>query len=115
MIKIDVEERENIVIVCISGNLSLGDIDEFDHTFKKYNNSNLDVIALDLKYIPHLDSFGLNRIIKVSRDFGGSGTEFVLINMNEDIHKTFTTTTFDKLFQIMTQDEFDRKYFPVID
>ncbi len=115
MIKIDVEERENTVTITISGELSLGDIDEFDHTFKKYINSNLDVIALDLKYIPHLDSFGLSRIIKISRVFGGSGTEFVLMNMNEDIHRTFKITTFDKLFKIMTQNEFDRTYFPVID
>ena len=113
--KIEVEERGSTVIISYDGDLSLKNIDEFDHSFKRYVNSGLDVIALDLKYIEHLDSFGLSRIIKVSRAFAGSTTEFIIINMNQDIHRIFKITTFDKFFKIMTMKEFSKKYFPDID
>lgn len=112
MLEIEIEERDNTVVICITGVLSMGTVDEFDHAFKKFVNSKLDAVALDLRNMAFLDSFGMNRIIKVSRLFAGSGTGFVLINMNDAIRNTFAITTFDKLFTIMSGDEFNRKYFP---
>lgn len=111
MLKIDVEECGSVVTVSLIGELSFSYVEEFESVFKKYVKSDFNVIALDLKNVPYLDSFGISRIIKVSRFLIAGGSEFVLINMNEHIHQIFRMATFDKLFNIMTKEEFLLAYF----
>lgn len=113
MIITNVEEKNNTVIVSMNGELSLNSIEEFDDAFKKYLNSSPTVVALDLEHVPYLNSFGISRIIKISRAFADKGIEFVLINMNENIYQIFRMSTFDKIFNILTLEEFNRKYFPL--
>jgi len=112
MLTIDVREKDRAVIISLCGELSFGFVEEFENIFKKYMYSDLDVIALDLKNVPYLDSFGISRIIKISRSFIGKGTGFVLINMNESIHQIFRMATFDRIFNIMTEDDFNLTYLP---
>jgi len=112
MLEIGIEEKDKTVIFSIAGELSSSTVDEFDRSFKKYINSEFDVIALDLQYMPFLDSFAMNRIIKVSRTFAGSSRQFVLLNMNDAILNTFKIAGFEKFFKIMTGEEFNKKYFP---
>jgi anti-sigma B factor antagonist len=112
MITIDVERKDKAVIVSMTGELSLGDVEKFENAFKQHLNSKLDVIALDLKQVQYLNSFGMSRILKISRAFSGSDTEFVLLNMNDNIYQIFRMSTFDKIFKIFTGEEFKIKYLP---
>ncbi len=113
MMKIDILEKEDGVIISIEGDISFTTVDTFENAYKKYMNSTLKVIALDLLNMPSLDSFGISRIIKMSRSFTENGKDFVLINMNENIHQIFRMGTFDKLFTIMSSEDFYHKYFPL--
>lgn len=112
MERFEVDEKGNVVIVRIAGELTLTDIKEFDGIFNKYLKSKFEVIALDLYEMPFLDSFGISRLVKISRAFTGIA-DFVLINMNDNIYQTFKMSTFDKIFTIMTEKEFRYKYFPL--
>lgn len=112
MLQIEVEEKDSAVVVSIAGELTLKGIEDFERAFEKYLENKPDVIALDLKHLPYLDSFGISRIIKVSRMIIAAGIDFVMINMNENIHNIFRMSTFDRLFNIMTGEEFEREYFP---
>lgn len=112
MLKIDVEEKGKVVIVSLIGELSFTFVEEFESVFKKYISSEFDVIALDLKEVPYLDSFGISRIIKISRVLIAGGAEFILINMNDHVHQIFRMATFDKLFHIMTREDFLLTYIP---
>ncbi len=112
MLEIGFAEKGTIVIVSIAGELSMRTVSDFDLSFKKYINSGFEVVALDLQYMSFLDSFGMNRIIKISRPFVESGKEFVLINMNDAILNTFRIAAFDTLFAIMSGDDFRKKYLP---
>lgn len=111
MLKITVEESDKAVIIVIEGKLTLSSMKEFEHVFNKYINSEMTVVALDLKNMPYIDSFGISRFVKIGRAFMGGSTEFVLINMNEHIQQIFSMSTFDRIFRIMTIDEFKNKYF----
>jgi len=113
MIITGIEERNNAVIISMSGELSLSNIEEFENVFKKYTDSDFNVAALEMGHVPYLNSFGISRIIKVSRTFINNNKDFVLINMNENIHQIFRMSTFDKIFNIMSNEEFNEKYFPL--
>lgn len=110
MMQIDIEEKDNVAVISVTGELSLHGIGGFEKAFAKYPGSDFDVIALDLKHMPYIDSFGISRIIKVSRMFIADNKKFVLINMNENVHHLFKMSTFDRLFNIMTGNEFEHEF-----
>jgi len=110
MLQIDIEEKDKVAVISLSGDLSLHSIEGFEKTFKKYPGSGFDVIGLDLKNLPYIDSFGISRILKISRILLADGKDFVLVDMNDNIHQIFKMSTFDRLFKIMTGEEFEMEY-----
>jgi anti-anti-sigma factor len=112
MLEINFEEHKNGVIVILNGELSFSFVKEFEKVFDKYYNSEYTVAALDLKDVLYLDSFGISRIIKVSREFKTRSIDFVLINVNDNIHQILRMATFDKVLNIMSKDVFVERYFP---
>lgn len=109
---ISVEESNGAVILYISGEITMITVNDIDNVCKKYLNSDINVLAFDLKGVQFIDSFGISRIIKESKAFSSRGIDFVLINLNDKIMQIFKIATFDKLFNIMTTDEFNKKYLP---
>jgi len=95
MLKIEVEERDEAVIISLNGELSAEFIKEFDGVFNKYINSKFKVIVIDLKSMPYINSFGISRMVKISRAVIDGGRDFILINMNSNIQQIFRMTTFD--------------------
>ncbi len=106
----NVEEQNNAVIIYISGEITMITVNEIDNVCKQYLNSDIDVLAFDMRSVQFIDSFGISRVIKQLKAFSLQGTEFVLINLNDNIKQIFKIATFDKIFNVMTKDEFDSKY-----
>jgi len=110
MADLSIEEKEDVVIISITDEITMTTVNDIELACKKYVNSKLTVLALDLNNVQFIDSFGISRIIKLSKSFIGTGTEFILINMNDNIHQIFKIATFDRLFTILTKSEFMEKY-----
>jgi anti-sigma B factor antagonist len=111
MYNLIIDEKDDTAIISISGEITMTTVTDIDNACKKFVNSGLRVFAIDLKNVIFIDSFGISRIIKQSKAFAANGTDFVLINLNDNISQIFKIATFDKLFTIMNQSEFDSKYF----
>jgi len=114
MSEIIVEESNGAVVLYISGEITMVTVTEIDNTCKKYLDSDINVLAFDMRSVQFIDSFGISRVIKESKAFASRGIEFVLINLNDNINQIFKIATFDKLFTIMSKDEFNQKYFPAL-
>lgn len=56
-------------------------------------------IILDLETVKFMDSSGLGAVISSFKLTGQKG-EFVICNMNEDVHEIFSLTHMDRLFEI---------------
>jgi len=110
MAEISIEESGNSVIIRIAGEITMTTAADIDNACRKYIGTGLKAAALDLRSVLFIDSFGISRVIKLSKLFDAKGTDFVLINMNDNISQIFKIATFDKLFTIMTNDEFKNKY-----
>ncbi len=115
MLSISAEERDKIVLIRLSGELTPMEAKAFDRTVDHYKSLPFDVIAIDLKKFPYIDSFGITRFMKLSRALKEKDAELVLVNMNENIHQIFKMGTFDRLFKILTVDEFSEEYFQLDD
>ena len=104
------EKIDNIVIISISGEITMNTVSEIDRVYTPFIKSGLSAVAFDLKYVEFIDSFGISKIIKISRAFKAENTEFVLINMKNNILQTFRKAMFDKLLTITTKAEFMDTY-----
>jgi anti-anti-sigma factor len=109
MFGIIVEDKKNAIIVKIAGELTLYNMREFDNVFAGYSTSEIRVIALDLGGMVFIDSFGISRIVKISRSFTGKA-DFILLNVHDDILDVFRMAAFDRIFNIMSEAEFREKY-----
>jgi anti-anti-sigma factor len=107
---INVEELNNAVIIYLSGEITMITVNEIDNVCRQYLNSDIDVLAFDMRNVQFIDSFGISRVIKQSKMFSSQNIEFVLVNLNDNIKQIFKIATFDKLFNIMSKDEFNIKY-----
>lgn len=85
-------------------------VNEIDNVCRQYLNSDIDVLAFDMRNVQFIDSFGISRVIKQSKMFSSQNIEFVLVNLNDNIKQIFKIATFDKLFNIMSKDEFNIKH-----
>ncbi len=110
MLQIDIEEKDKVVIISVNGELSLHSVNGFENAFKKYPASDFNVVALDMKHMPYIDSFGMSRMIKISRLFSATGKDFVLVDMNDNVYQIFKMSTFDRFFNIMSGEEFELEY-----
>lgn len=110
MLTIDIEVRGKIAIFSIQGEISPSTSRDFERAFEKYLSTDYSVMAIDLKKIRYIDSFGISRLVRLSRAFSGTGGEFLLVNMNDNIHQIFRMATFDKLFKILTGEQFAAAY-----
>lgn len=110
MLTIDVEEKGKILIFSIQGEILPATSREFDRAFEKYISNEYAVMAIDLKKIKYIDSYGLSRLVKLSRAFTKTGGEFLFVNMNENIRQIFRMATLDRMFTIKTGEEFASAY-----
>ncbi|PKL17848.1 MAG: hypothetical protein CVV49_08695 [Spirochaetae bacterium HGW-Spirochaetae-5] len=107
---INVEEKNNAVIIYLSGEITMITVNGIDNVCRQYLNSDIEVLAFDMRNVEFIDSFGISRVIKQSKMFSSQGVEFVLVNLNDNIKQIFKIATFDKLFNIMTKEEFNSQF-----
>ncbi len=111
MADISAEKINEIAIVSISGEISMSTVSYIDDACREYLVPETKVFALDMRGVTFIDSFGISRILKISKAYSANDSKFLLINMNDNIRQIFKIATFDKFFTIMTKSEFDNKYF----
>ncbi len=61
---INVEEQNNAVIIYLSGEITMITVNGIDNVCRQYLNSDIDVLAFDMRNVQFIDSFGISRVIK---------------------------------------------------
>lgn len=110
MLTVDIEVKGKILIFIIQGEILPSTSSEFDRVFEKYISNEYRVMAIDLKKIRYIDSFGISKLVKLFKAYKGTGGEFLFVNMNENIRQIFRMTTMDRMFKILTGEEFTSEY-----
>lgn len=104
--KLNNEVRDGITILHFEGNMVFGEIEETEVAWKQIVQSRPKVLALNFTEVPHVDSAGMSKLVKLSRDALDNKVQLILYAMNENVRLLFKITTFDKFFTVMTDEEF---------
>ncbi len=110
MLNIDVENIEEIVILHMEGVMSADSLKNADSVFTEQLKAVPELIALNCKNLSHIDSYGINRLFKLSRECASNGIKILAFNLHEQIFALFDVTKLNHLISITSEEQFKRDY-----
>jgi anti-anti-sigma factor len=111
MLEINVEKKDNIVIIHIIGSFSISEIDNFEEIWKKEILNKPDIIAVNFQYMEYIDSMGISNFIKLDKNLKDAGIELFLYDLNDPIDNLFKMAKVDKFINIISKEKFHKEYF----
>lgn len=110
MIKIKVEELDNITIMHLDGNLFLETLNNVTVTWEEITAKTPRVIAIDCAGLKSLDSSSIGTLVKFFNEAMSKKIELVFYDLNPAIQKLFHTIHLQKFFSVMSGERFRSRY-----
>lgn len=98
--KVIIEETAQGCIIIIDGRLDTITSSEFAIQIKPAMEMADKEIILDCSNLAYISSSGLRQILMIRKMSAAKGGSIIIINLNEEIKKTFDLTGFSELFEI---------------
>ncbi len=98
---VDVEKRDNITILRVSGRLEINQALELEETINSHINQGEKFFVFDLGDVHYLSSSGIRVFIATMRQLKENNGRMILANLTPNVHKTLKIVELDGLFEIM--------------
>jgi len=98
---VDVEKRDNVVIIRVSGRLEINQALELEETINAQINQGEKLFIFDLGDVHYLSSSGIRVFIATMRQLKETNGRMILANLTPNVHKTLKIVELDGLFEIM--------------
>ena len=105
-----IENRDSITIIHLYGSLSMNTVNEFDLVCAKQTGLKPEVIAFEMENLEYIDSIGLSHFIQLLKRATVEEIELIFYNVSETVMQIFRSARFEKLFNILSADDFREKY-----
>lgn len=99
-----------VKVIEIQGKFDIESTEEFETLFQKQIESNPPIIAIDMNKLEYIDSSGIGTLIKSLNIIKNNKGNLILVGLNNMILNVFKLAKLDMFFQIMTNDEFQKKF-----
>jgi anti-anti-sigma factor len=110
MEEIQIEQKEDVVILHLCGALCSQNANRAEEVWNDQLTRCPTVLAINFKDLDYIDSMGVSHLVKLHRNADSSKVELILYNMNEKVNNFFITADLDKLFNILSLEEFENNY-----
>lgn len=98
---VDVEKRDNVVVIRVSGRLEINQALELEETINAHINQGEKFLVFDLGDVHYLSSSGIRVFIATMRQLKENNGRMILANLTPNVHKTLKIVELDGLFEIM--------------
>ncbi|URA09129.1 STAS domain-containing protein [Thermospira aquatica] len=98
---VDVEKKDNITIIRVSGRLEINQALELEETINSRINQGEKFFIFDLGDVHYLSSSGIRVFIATMRQLKENNGRMILANLTPNVHKTLKIVELDGLFEIM--------------
>lgn len=98
---VDVEKKDNVVVIRVSGRLEINQALELEETINTYINQGEKFLVFDLGDVHYLSSSGIRVFIATMRQLKENSGRMILANLTQNVHKTLKIVELDGLFEIM--------------
>ena len=101
MLKIHTQKLGNVAILCLQGEVVIGDTDGLSEAVRSQSNASM--VVLDFARVEIIDAKGLGLLLEL-RDFMRSrGIEFRLVNMNRLIQQVLNITRLNTVLEVSNE------------
>ena len=101
MLKIHTQKLGNVAILCLQGEVVIGDTDGLSEAVRSQSDAGM--VVLDFARVEIIDAKGLGLLLEL-RDFMRSrGIEFRLVNMNRLIQQVLTITRLNTVLEVSNE------------
>lgn len=100
----------DVKVIEIQGKFDIESTEEFETLFQKQMESNPSTIAIDMNKLEYIDSSGIGTLIKSLNTIKNNKGNLILVGLNNMILNVFKLAKLDMFFQIMTNEEFKKKF-----
>ena len=101
MLKIHTQKLGNVAILCLQGEVVIGDTDGLSEAVRSQSNASM--VVLDFARVQIIDAKGLGLLLEL-RDFMRSrGIEFRLVNMNRLIQQVLNITRLNTVLEVSNE------------
>ena len=105
---------ENISIINIFGDMVSTNIESFGDICNIALKDDPEVIALNMKYVEHIDSISINHLFRLSKKLIEKNIVFIVYDITTRIKEVLETINFDTMVKIVSKEQFEKDYIHTI-
>ena len=110
MVSIDVEDRGSLKVIRIRGEFFLGYVRQVEDVWSVLAEGLPEIIAIDCGEMTFIDSSAIGTFVKFLNNSMSRGIKLLFFDLNESIDRIFTKAKLNKIFTILSREEFERAY-----
>ena len=107
MMKVDVADHGQCKIMKLEGEFFLTSVRQVEDTWNRLVAEAPSVIGIDCKEMSFLDSSAIGTFVKFLHNAMSHNIKLIFFDLNESIIKIFNKAKLNKIFTIMTREEFE--------
>ncbi len=98
---IQIEQRDDAVVVKLTGEASLGNVDVMEREFMKVNALQPQKVVLDLSGLAFIASLGMGTLVSLEKNVKARrGGKVCAAGLNAEVHKAFTRARLDQIIDL---------------
>jgi anti-sigma B factor antagonist len=110
VVTIDVVEQGALKIIRIKGEFFLGYVRQVEEAWNQLAAASPEVIAIDCKDMTFVDSSAIGTFVKFLHNSMAHNFKLVFYDLNDSIARIFGKAKLNKIFTILSREDFDKLY-----
>ncbi|MCX7680145.1 MAG: STAS domain-containing protein [Spirochaetes bacterium] len=113
MLSFIVEERKNIAIIHIKGELFQEKLSELEKVWAEQIEKEVATIAIDCAELTFIDSPTIGALVKFFNEAMVRGKKLIFYELNPPIKALFNSARLERFFPIFTKEKFEKEFLEV--
>jgi anti-anti-sigma factor len=101
IVDIDVQDRDGVVVVALSGELDISGTAQVEATFREAETTGPAVMVLDLRGLTFMDSSGLRLVLEADMRARQQSRRLAIVPGPEPVHRVFLIALLDKRLEFV--------------
>ena len=110
MVSIEVVDQGAVKVLRIKGEFFLGYVRQVEEAWNQLASASPEVIAIDCKDMTFVDSSAIGTFVKFLHNSMAHNIKLVFFDLNESISRIFSKAKLNKIFNILSREDFNKTY-----
>lgn len=112
MINISVDDKKEIIIIKISGEFYIENIQKVESVWNEQVEKAPGAIAIDCTELVYIDSSAIGTLVKFLNSTMSRNIKLVFLDLSPSIQQIFRTARLNNFFTITSREKFEKEFLP---